>query len=159
MIVRMPKIYVASSWRNPYQPMIVERLQEMGYAVYDFKNPAPGDNGFSWREIDPEWKNWDAKQLIKGLAHPIADHGFGLDMDALIGCDYCVCVLPCGRSAHLELGQAVGAGKKTIVLLDDTSEPELMYKMCSVLVTSIEEVIEFIEADLPLAMRPSTAGE
>lgn len=28
-------------------------------------------------------------------------------------------VLPCGKSAHLELGWAVGAGKRTIILLEE----------------------------------------
>ncbi len=48
--------------------------------------------------------------------------------------DTFVLVLPCGRSAHLELGWAVGAEKRTAILLDpdpktNTVTPELMYKM------------------------------
>lgn len=41
------KIYVASSWRNERQPEVVEHLRSFGYEVYDFRNPAPGDTGFS----------------------------------------------------------------------------------------------------------------
>jgi len=41
-----------------------------------------------------------------------------------------VLVLPCGRSAHLELGWAAGQGKRTAILLDGPQvTPELMYKM------------------------------
>lgn len=40
-----------------------------------------------------------------------------------------VLVLPCGRSAHLELGWAVGAGKPTCILMAPNQEPELMYRM------------------------------
>ena len=35
----MPKIYVASSWRNPYQPEVVAALKKAGHEVYDFRNP------------------------------------------------------------------------------------------------------------------------
>lgn len=36
------KIYVASSWRNQYQPEVVATLRAVGHEVYDFKNPRPG---------------------------------------------------------------------------------------------------------------------
>lgn len=68
--------------------------------------------------------------------------GFNVDMAALQRCDVVVCVLPCGRSAHLELGWAVGAGKRTILLLAGENEPELMNLMVGRLATSVDEVIE-----------------
>ena len=55
--------------------------------------------------------------------------------------DAFVLVMPCGRSAHLELGWAAGAGKPTAILLSD-GEPELMYKMVDDICVSIDEVIE-----------------
>jgi hypothetical protein len=106
-------IYVASSWRNPWQPGVVNLLRELGHEVYDFRNPREGDVGFSWREVDPEWKGWNPERYRKGLAHPTAQAGFKSDMDALKWADACVAVLPHGRSAALELGWACGAGKKT----------------------------------------------
>lgn len=109
-------IYVASSWRNPWQPSVVSHLRDLGHEVYDFRNPSKEDSGFSWREVDPNWKNWDFASYLRGLAHPAAERGFKFDMDALRDCDACVLVQPCGTSAHLELGWAVGAGKKTAVL-------------------------------------------
>ena len=33
-------IYVASSWRNAYQPEVVARLRSEGHSVYDFRNPS-----------------------------------------------------------------------------------------------------------------------
>jgi hypothetical protein len=67
-------------------------------------------------------------------------------MGALEDCTCCVLVMPCGRSAHLELGYAVGAGKKSIILLSD-GEPELMYRMVGVdsICISIGEVIVALE--------------
>lgn len=139
------KIYVASSWRNRIQPDIVEQLREAGHEVYDFHHPEPGNDGFSWSEIDPNWRSWTTEQFRKALNHPIAVDGFTLDMNALRWCDACVLVLPCGRSAHLELGYAVGAGKKTIALAlpeFGPHEPELMYRMLNAVCLSVDEVKE-----------------
>ena len=137
-------IYVASSWRNQEQPAVVQALRNSGFDVYDFKNPEPGNQGFHWSEIDPEWQAWTPESFIEKLEHPIAQDGFQLDMDALDACDICVLVMPSGRSAHLEAGYAAGAGKLVVVLLTD-SEPELMYLMCDILATSISEVVSYCE--------------
>lgn len=125
------RIYVASSWRNEHQPEVVEQLRNHGFAVYDFRNPTAADYGFNWREIDPNWEDWDFTTYHACLSHPIAERGFESDMYALRNCDACVLVLPCGRSAHLELGWCCGAGKYTIIYNPPgvQVEPELMTKM------------------------------
>jgi hypothetical protein len=135
------KIYVASSWRNQYQPEVVKRLRAEGFAVYDFRNPAPGDHGFHWSEIDPAWKDWSPEKYRDALRHPVAVDGFNKDMAALQDCDVCVLVLPCGRSAHLETGWASGSGKLVMALVPEPIEPELMYSMFKVF-TSIDELIK-----------------
>jgi hypothetical protein len=98
------KVYVASSWRNLLQPAIVTVLRRCGHEVYDFRNPAPGNVGFSWREVSPGWENWTPQEYREGLKHPIAQAGFALDMNALRACEACVLVLPSGRSASLVPG-------------------------------------------------------
>lgn len=142
------KIYVASSWRNHDQPDVVAALRSAGHEVYDFKNPAPGDHGFGWGPLglgDP--KQWTPQTLREALRHPVAQRGFAFDMDALRGCDACVLVLPCGRSAHLELGWAAGEGKKkTYVLTAATlDEPELMYLMCDGICLDMAELLGALE--------------
>ena len=111
------KIYVASSWRNPYQQNVVMLLRHDGHEVYDFQHPTSGDTGFSWSQIDPDWKQWSTEQYKEALTHPVA------------GAEVCVLVLPCGRSAHTEAGWMSGAGKKVFVLTEGGEEPELMYKI------------------------------
>lgn len=140
------KIYVASSWRNMLQNGVVAALRAAGHEVYDYKNPAPGKTGFSWKQIDPTWAMGGPvtpENHRQMLQHPIAQAGFKADMDALRDCDVCVLVLPCGRSAHLELGWAAGAGKKTVVLEPEPIEPDLMYLMCDKLCTSWDELLEY----------------
>lgn len=141
----MSSIYVASSWRNSYQEVVVQTLRLAGHDVYDFRNPAPSDNGFHWSEIASDWKKWDAKAFRQALTHPIAEHGFSNDWNAMTRADTCVLVLPCGRSAHLEAGYFVGAGKRLILLMLGENEPELMYKMTPHLCLNISEVLAILK--------------
>ena len=138
--MRWRKIYVASSWRNSFHPDVVAALVSDGHLVYDFRNPCPGDIGFSWAEIDPNWLNWTPAQYIAALDHPLAKSGFTSDFNAMKWADTFVLVLPCGRSAHLELGWAVGQGRQTIILTCAGQEPELMAKMCDNICASLDEV-------------------
>ena len=117
----MAKIYVASSWKNPYQPEVVKRLREQGHQVFDFRNYIS--------HLDDEWSRY----------------GFQRDFDAMNWADVCVLVLPCGRSAHTEAGWMAGAGKKVIAYIPDKEDPELMYKMFDRITDSIEGVFEAIE--------------
>ncbi len=140
------KIYVASSWRNDYQPVVVNALREAGYETYDFKAPEWNDKGFHWSEIDDGWQGWDFERYIAALTHPLAESGFKSDMDALEWADACVLVLPCGRSAHLELGWAIGQGKRTAILHhpEQVIEPELMAKMVDGQFNSIEAIVRWL---------------
>jgi hypothetical protein len=141
---RAMRVYVASSWRNTLQPLVVKALRGRGHDVYDFRNPRPGDHGFQWSGVDPHWQEWSLEAFRRALSHSVAESGFRSDMCALQECQVCVLVLPCGRSAHLELGWAVGAGKETVILLAP-GEPELMYKMVSCVATTVDEVARFLE--------------
>jgi hypothetical protein len=147
------KIYVASSWRNTWQPDVVSALRNAGYEVYDFRNPAPGNDGFRWSEIDREWLHWSPERyaaLVK--THPVAAAGFALDKAALDWCDTCVLVLPCGRSAHLEAGYAAGQRKRVIVLLhEEKFEPELMYLLCDEIVISLDDVLRLLGREVGFA--------
>jgi len=70
------KIYVASSWRNKWQPEIVLLLRSAGHEVYDFRNPCEGNTGFKWSDIDNNWESWTPEEYIKCLKSPIAENGF-----------------------------------------------------------------------------------
>ena len=123
-------IYVASSWRNPWQQAVVRLLREMGQEVYDFRNPENNPGGFHWTDIDSSWKTWTPSLYREALNSPVAERGFKADMDALKNCDLCLLVQPCGTSSHLELGWAVGARKLTMVLFPFDFRPELSGHSC-----------------------------
>jgi hypothetical protein len=136
------RIYVASSWRNPHQPTVVAILRDTGHEVYDFRNPRPGDHGFHWSAIDPAWQRWSPATYVDALQHPVSQAGFASDWGAMKWADTGVLVLPSGRSAHIEAGYFVGAGKPLHILLTDEQEPELMYLMANSISLNIEELIE-----------------
>ena len=140
----MAKIYVASSWRNKYQPEVVRFLRENKHEVYDFRNPH-GNTGFSWSEIDPNWKDWGIDEYKEAIKHPIAEAGFNSDFNAMKWADTCVLVLPCGRSAHTEAGWMKGVGKKVLVYQIWAEEPELMYKIYDDIITTGKELLASLD--------------
>jgi len=135
------RIYVASSWRNKHHPRIVKLLRAAGCDVYDFRNPKPGDHGFAWSDIDPEWQRWSPDQFRLALDHPIARSGFRSDLGGVNGSDVCVLVLPCGRSAHLEAGFMAGQGKPLVIYIPEACEPELMYRFAAKIVINEGELL------------------
>lgn len=137
------KIYVASSWRNTFQPDVVTDLRAMGHDVYDFKD----SDGFHWTEVDEDWQSWpnNIPKYLKGLTHEAAKRGFARDMTALRNCDVCVYVMPCGVSASLEAGWACGAGKLVIVYVPGLRELDLMVKMADMVTDNFNDVKKLVE--------------
>lgn len=144
----MAKIYVASSWRNIFHDDMVSFLRKLNHEVYDYRNPAPGNHGFTWDSIEPNWEAWTFTQYLRNLSHPKAEEGYGFDIGALNWCDICVLVLPSGDSAHIEAGYAKGAGKGLIIYMPGMKKPDLMYKMADAIVNTplcVDEAIERID--------------
>lgn len=139
----MARIYLASSWRNPHQPWLVELLRDKGHHVYDFRNP-PYSTGFKWGDIGLELPCTAAEYRGALLSHPRAAQGFNADFAAMRWAEVGLLVLPCGRSAHLELGWLAGAGKRTIILTQDGEEPELMALLADNICISVDEVLELL---------------
>lgn len=135
----MTNVYVASSWRNEFQPNVVSILRADGHNVYDFKDA----DGFQWREVDPHWKEWSTVSYITGLQHPAAQRGFNRDIKALRECEICIFVMPCGISASIEAGWAKGAGKRVIAYVPILREPELMLLTFDSVTDDIQSVRSF----------------
>lgn len=151
------RIYLASSWRNEQQPVVLEALRIAGHDVYDFRHPAgEGSDGFAWADIGHDighavFDTFSARELAKMLEHPRAAQAFHLDMGALIDCEACVLLAPCGNSAHLEAGWARGNGKPLIVFVPHPMKikPELMYLMADHMVSTVPHLVELLELVQP----------
>lgn len=148
------RIYVASSWRALTQPPVVTALRGAGHEVYDFRNP-PNGAGFGWEEVMPiarASRDTDAglvqpEVYLRGLDHPRAIEGFASDFGAMRWADSCVLVLPCNRSAHLELGWAAGAGKRTAILLERGPViPELMYLLVDRICPDLPALLDWVDS-------------
>lgn len=131
---------MASSWRNGYQPPVLDVLRHWGHEVYDFRHPEPGNKGFDWKEIDGGWQSWTPAAFRAALQSPIARHGFELDAKATDWADTCVLLLPCGRSAHLEAGKLHGEGKELHIFMPEACEPELMYRWAKGIHLDLDEL-------------------
>jgi hypothetical protein len=124
------RIYVASSWSNWQQQIVVTALEGLGHQVYDFKR-----DGFSWKEVMPSYDGGTVHEteFLKALDRPRSIEGYDRDYQFLRAAHMTILVLPCGRSAHLELGIAEGLGQRTAIYLDGEPNegqvtPDLMYK-------------------------------
>ena len=138
------KIYVASSWRNERQPETVRLLREDGHEVYDFRS----SEGFNWKQVDESYEsqlNVLPGTYVQMLAHPLAQQGFKADLDAMRWADACVLDLPCGLSAHLEVGWFIGQWKLVVILLNGPLDPELMYLLANKIVTNHDELMELFK--------------
>lgn len=149
------KVYVASSWRNPLQPLVCKTLEAAGIDYYDFRHPEEGESGFHWTHVGmPTYelrRNYEVptvpvEEYLRGLQHPIAQRGFKFDFDAMKSCDTCVMVMPCGKSAHLELGWFTGQpDRRSAILLDgEDMQPELMYLLADYIAPTMLELLDWL---------------
>ena len=124
-LIHMKVIYLIGALRNQTIVELGNKLRAKGFDVFDeWINPGP--------EADEFWQKYEAKRgrtYKQALNSYHAKHVFEFDKTHLDRADIVVLVMPAGKSAHLELGYAVGMGKKAYLLFE--KEPErydLMYR-------------------------------
>lgn len=121
----MSVIYLIGSLRNPEVPKLGNILRSHGHEVFD-----------DWFGAGPEADDhWRTHEKQRGTSYYEALHGyaagnvFNFDKTHLDRCDTVVLVMPAGKSGHLELGYAIGCGKRGLVAFD--TEPDrwdVMYR-------------------------------
>lgn len=108
---RWPKLYLTGSLRNPNVPEVANYLRSQGFEVFD-------DWYAAGEKADDEWMKYEKqrghtfKEALKGHA---ANHVFEYDLHHISEADALVMVGPAGKSSFLELGFAIGTGKKAYV--------------------------------------------
>lgn len=138
------RIYLASSWRNEFYYQTLARLRGEGHLVYDFRNP-PDRPGLRWEELGNEFIRTNTIAGTKSMLRSEgAVRAFDGDYAAMEWADTCVMVMPCGASAHLELGWFAGRNKKSIVFFppgwNDGRDPELMQLVADKIVFDWQEL-------------------
>jgi len=132
-------IYLMGALKNELRiPEIGNSLRSEGYFVMD-EWITPGEHA------DENWQRYEKirgrnyKEALKGIA---ATNIFLFDRSYIDISDVGVLVLPCGKSAFLELGYAKGRGKKTFILLDgqEPSRYDIMPNFADKICFDIEEL-------------------
>jgi hypothetical protein len=138
-------IYVMGSLRNPKVPEIVRSMRLAGIVDTWAEWFAAGDGA------DDAWRDYEQSQgrsYIEALDGDAAQHVFEFDFDHLRDADAVVLVAPAGKSAHLELGWALGHGKPGYILLD--GEPErwdVMALFATGIFESLSDLIRELQGD------------
>lgn len=82
-------------------------------------------------EADDCWRTYEKDRghgIAEAVKGPAAQNIFQYDRRHILESDAYVLVLPAGRSGHLELGFAVGSGKRGYILMDeDPDRYDVMY--------------------------------
>lgn len=139
-------IYVASSWRNSRYEGVLDCLVQWALPYYDWRD----EEGFHWSYVmegEGHVDHWTepvpAPQFVSALGHERAQQGFERDMEHLRSASAVILLLPCGKSAHLEAGWAVGAGKPVAAYLPEPVQPELMYGMFDLVTYEIDVLMSW----------------
>ena len=141
----MAPVYLIGSLKNSKIPEKANVLRERGWEVFD-------DWFSAGPEADKEWQNHEA---VRGRPFEQAIGGFhawevyGFDKTHLERCDAAAIILPAGKSAHIELGYAVGIWKPAVVYMpEQPSDYDVMYRFANVVV--VGEPAELAAAIEPL---------
>jgi hypothetical protein len=135
-------IYLIGSLRNPTIPDIAQQLRTAGHEVFD-------DWYAAGPEADDKWRDYEkgrGHSYIEALSGLAAKHVFDFDRFHLGRASDVVLALPCGKSGHLELGWALGQGKRGYVLLDSPERWDVMYKFATGVYDKLEDLIEVLSS-------------
>ncbi len=122
----MSKIYLVGSLRNERIPIIANALRDDGHEVFDDWHGAGETADDSWRSYE-QARGRKYHEAIKGKA---ASNICEFDRSNILASDIVILILPAGRSGHMEIGFAAGAGKRTHILLDaDYDRWDVMYRL------------------------------
>lgn len=130
-------LYLIGSLRNPEVPKIAEQLRFYGHEVFDQWYGAGPNADDCWQE----YCRHKGMNFKEALADHGAQHVYNFDRHYLSHSDTVVLVLPAGKSGHLELGWALGQGKKGYILLN--GEPErydVMYNFATGVFCSLDDL-------------------
>lgn len=132
-------IYITGSLRNPEIPKIAARLREtLKVEVFDDWYAAGPEADDAWRDYERD-RGHSLPTALQGYA---ARHVFQFDKEHLSRATDVILALPAGKSGHLELGWAIGNGKRGWILLnDDPDRYDVMYCFADGVFTNLEELI------------------
>ena len=148
------RIYIAGSWKNEVAlRVLADTLSLENFQVDLFCSCDGRRYVFSFANLNRD-DNDNAKTMLK---KPEVQKAFKEDKKWIDWADVVVMALPCGRSAHLEAGYAVGCGKPLFILGPfPKGEYDVMYgfacRLCENICELVSELYDLEEAlygDIP----------
>jgi hypothetical protein len=131
-------IYVIGSLRNPQVPLVADWLRsKLDEYVFDGWFAAGPEADDYWQQ----YTTMRGQTYAEALADAPAQNTFNFDLRHLQLADRVVLVLPAGKSGHLELGWALGKGKKGYILLPEKEaidRYDVMYNFATAVVDDLE---------------------
>ncbi|MDZ4172565.1 MAG: hypothetical protein U1C19_10375, partial [Methanobacteriaceae archaeon] len=100
---------------------MAKHLRGFGCIVDDFTDDSQGRFTFSLEDLENILDNdriissSSHARVIKAMNHEMSKRAFQQDKSMIEWADVLILLLPCGKSAHMELGYAKGLGKKIII--------------------------------------------
>lgn len=98
---------------------IADALRSDGHQVFDFTDPVNRPEGLGHFVFNAsDWAGKPLKEIdwLEFLQFEATRTAFNSDRGGLDWADTVVLILPCGRSAHMEAGYAVGKGKDLFII-------------------------------------------
>ena len=122
-------------------PRVAAQIRAAAFNVFDEWYAAGEFADNSWRDYEKA-RGHNLPEALKGEA---ARHVFEFDKKWLIAADAVVLISPAGKSAHIELGWALGQGKPGFVLLDnDPDRYDVMLMFATGVATTIDELLRML---------------
>lgn len=133
-------IYIIGSLRNNNVPVIANKLREVNkdWEIFDSWF-APGRHADDFLRDYCKGKGLTYKETLKDWA---ATHIFAFDKKHISRSTDVVMVMPAGKSGHLELGWALGKGKRGYVLFNETPKRvDIMYQFATDIFFDFQELV------------------
>jgi len=137
------KIYIASSWKNAEDVLVIAKyLRENGHDVDCFADESTGRFVFHYSEID-SFENLDA---INFMYDERSQKAFQEDKKWIDWAECVLLILPAGKSAHLEAGYGVGKGKYLIIYQQNfpRGEFDVMYGFADLITDDFRAIMRFL---------------
>lgn len=135
------KIYLAGGLVNPQIVEITKLLQEAGHTPFsEWYTPGP--------EADVRWRDYELSigfSYREALKRPSAQNTFNFDKKHIDDSDVMLMILPCGKSAHMELGYMIGTGKPAHILMPEEPERwDVMYNFATAVHYNLQEFLDAV---------------
>lgn len=134
-------IYIIGSLRNKNVSAIANKIRKINkeWEVFD-SWLAPGPHADDFLRDYAKGKGLTYKETLQDWA---ATHIFAFDKKHITRSTDVVLVMPGGKSAHLELGWALGRGKRGYVLFDkEPKRIDIMYQFATDIFFNFDELAE-----------------